>query len=169
MTYGATREGAWQHAGAAPLEPHRPAGLDERFAPAPRPPRRRQRRPAHRRTRANARAQRDGSCRLARLGTEFGSARARDPIKLGYLCHAGPMQEWEYKVFASHLDPAELVVLLDESGREGWELVTVIAVTDHLPVEVIDLTTQARNTDEVAEVVPMQAFRYIFKRPLSAL
>jgi hypothetical protein len=81
------------------------------------------------------------------------------------------MQEWEYKVFASHLDPAELVVLLDESGREGWELVTVIAVTDRLPVEVIDplATTQAENTDEVAEGVSMQAFRYIFKRPLSAL
>jgi len=81
------------------------------------------------------------------------------------------MRNWEYKVFASHLDPAELVVLLDESGREGWELVTVIAVTDRLSVEVIDplATTQAQNTDEVAEVVPMQAFRYIFKRLISAL
>jgi hypothetical protein len=81
------------------------------------------------------------------------------------------MQEWEYKVFASHLDPAELVVLLDESGREGWELVTVIAVTDRLPVEVIDqlLTTQPHNTDDVADVVSMQAFRYIFKRPRAAL
>jgi hypothetical protein len=81
------------------------------------------------------------------------------------------MRQWEYKVFASHLDPAELVVLLDESGREGWELVTVVAVTDRLPVEVIDplATTQARNTDEVAEVVSMQAFRYVFKRPLTAL
>jgi hypothetical protein len=81
------------------------------------------------------------------------------------------MQTWEYKVFASHLDPAELVVLLDQSGREGWELVTVVAVTDHLPIEVMDplATAPVRNTDEVAEVVTMQAFRYIFKRPLSAL
>jgi hypothetical protein len=75
------------------------------------------------------------------------------------------MQKWEYKIFASHLDPAELIVLLDESGREGWELVTVVAVTDHLPLEVIEPgTAGARNTDEVAEVVPMPAFRYIFKR-----
>jgi len=60
---------------------------------------------------------------------------------------------------------------LDESGREGWELVAVIALTDHLPVEVIDplAVTQARHTDEVAEVVSMQAFRYLFKRPLGAL
>ena len=78
------------------------------------------------------------------------------------------MQKWEYKVFASHLDPAELVVLLDESGSEGWELVTLVAVTDHLPLEVIEPATaaQALNADEGAEVVPMQAFRYIFKRPL---
>ena len=75
---------------------------------------------------------------------EFGLSTRTDQIRFGYLCHAGPMQEWEYKVFASHLDPAELVVLLDESGRQGWELVTVIAVTDRLPVEVIDplATTQ---------------------------
>ena len=73
------------------------------------------------------------------------------------------MQKWEYKVFASHLDPAELVVLLDQSGREGWELVTLVAVTDQLPLSVIDPAT---DTEEVAEVVPIQAFRYIFKRPL---
>ena len=81
------------------------------------------------------------------------------------------MKKWEYKVFASHLDPAELVVLLDQSGLEGWELVTLVAVTDRLPLEVIEpaATTQAPNTDEVAEVVPIQAFRYIFKRPLIAL
>ena len=78
------------------------------------------------------------------------------------------MQKWEYKVFASHLDPAELVVLLDESGSEGWELVTLVALIDHLPLEVIEpaAAVQAPNTDEGAEVVPMQAFRYIFKRPL---
>ena len=80
------------------------------------------------------------------------------------------MQNWEYKVFASHLDPAELVVLLDQSGREGWELVTVVAVVDHLPLEVVDpdAAVPALATEEVAEVVPMQAFRYVFKRPLIA-
>ena len=83
----------------------------------------------------------------------------------------GFMQKWEYKVFASHLDPAELVILLDESGREGWELVTLVAVVEHLPPELIDpaAAAQALNTDEVAEVVPVQAFRYIFKRTLAAL
>ena len=81
------------------------------------------------------------------------------------------MKKWEYKVFASHLDPAELVVLLDQSGREGWELVTLVAVTDELPLEVIQpsATPQASSADEVAEVIPVQAFRYIFKRPLDAL
>jgi hypothetical protein len=80
------------------------------------------------------------------------------------------MQKWEYKVFASHLDPAELVVLLDESGRDGWELVTLVAITDHLPLEVVEpaASTQALDTDEVKEVGPMQAFRYLFKRPLIA-
>ena len=80
-----------------------------------------------------------------------------------------PMQKWEYKVFASHLDPAELVVLLDESGSEGWELVTLVAVIDHLPLEVIEpaAAAQALDTDEGAEVVPMQTFRYLFKRPLT--
>ena len=77
----------------------------------------------------------------------------------------GSMQKWEYKVFSSHLDPAELMVLLDEEGSEGWELVTVVAVTDHLPVEVVEST--APGTDDVDDVVPVQAFRYIFKRPLS--
>ena len=80
------------------------------------------------------------------------------------------MQKWEYKVYASHLDPAELVLLLDQTGGEGWELVTLVAVTDELPIEVIDpaATAEAGNTDEVAEEVPVQAFRYIFKRPLVA-
>ena len=81
-----------------------------------------------------------------------------------------PMQKWQYRVFASHLDPAELVVLLDESGNEGWELVTLIAVTDELPLDIIEptATTKVRNTDEGAEVAVLQAFRYIFKRPLMA-
>ena len=80
------------------------------------------------------------------------------------------MQKWEYKVFASHLDPAELVVLLNESGREGWELIALVAVTDHLPLELVGLTasTDALDTEDVAEVVPLQAFRYLFKRPLAA-
>jgi hypothetical protein len=78
------------------------------------------------------------------------------------------MSKWEYKVFASHLDPAELVVLLDESGSDGWELVTMVAVIDHLPVEVVEpeAAAKALDTDEGAEFVPLQAFRYIFKRPL---
>ena len=77
------------------------------------------------------------------------------------------MQNWEYKVFASHLDPAELVILLDESGREGWELVTLVAITDHLPLAVVEpvISTPALHTDEIEEVVPMLAFRYLFKRP----
>ena len=80
------------------------------------------------------------------------------------------MQKWEYKVFASHLDPAELVILLDESGRDGWELITLVAVTDHLPLEVIEplASNQTLDSDEVEDVVPTQAFRYVFKRLLNA-
>jgi hypothetical protein len=79
------------------------------------------------------------------------------------------MPNWEYKVFASHLDPAELVVLLDESGREGWELVTLVAVTDQLPFEVVEpaALAEAGDIDEAEKVIPIQAFRYIFKRPLA--
>jgi hypothetical protein len=80
------------------------------------------------------------------------------------------MQRWEYRVFASHLDPAELVLLLDQSGHEGWELVALAAVNDQLPLEFIGpAATQASKTNEVAELVPVQAFRYIFKRPMAAL
>ena len=88
------------------------------------------------------------------------------------------MQTWKYRVFASHLDPADLVVLLDQSGDAGWELVTVVAVVDHLPAEFID-PNPAPDTDiqppvvpdqatiaAEAELVPLQAFRYIFKRPV---
>ena len=79
------------------------------------------------------------------------------------------MQKWEYKVFASHLDPAELVVLLNESGREGWELVTLVAVANQPPFEVIKpvTTTKAPKKDKAAEVVPVQTFRYLFKRPVT--
>jgi hypothetical protein len=80
------------------------------------------------------------------------------------------MQSFEYKVFASHLDPAELVVLLDESGSEGWELVTVVPITDHLPVDVVEplASDQVPNPEEISELIPMQAFRYVFKRPTIA-
>ena len=84
------------------------------------------------------------------------------------------MQKWEYRVFASHLDPAELVVVLNQSGREGWELVALVPVTDYHPREVIDPTAQERaailadlETEEGGEVVALEAFRYIFKRPLA--
>jgi hypothetical protein len=84
------------------------------------------------------------------------------------------MQKWEYRVFASHLDPAELVVVLDQSGLEGWELVALVPVTDYHPRELIDPTTATQepvavladlDADE-GEVVALEAFRYIFKRPL---
>ena len=83
------------------------------------------------------------------------------------MCNDVSMQQWEYKVFASHLDPAELVLLLDESGRQGWELVTLVAVVDDLPVAVLEPRVLAEPLDkgEVAGVVATQAFRYIFKRP----
>ena len=78
------------------------------------------------------------------------------------------MQKWEYKVFASHLDPAELVIILDESGREGWELVTIAPVTDYHPRELIEPTATVPGlyVEETEEVIPVEAFRYIFKRPL---
>ncbi len=78
------------------------------------------------------------------------------------------MQKWEYKVFASHLDPAELVLILDESGREGWELVALAPVIDYHHLEVLDPEAAAQvSDDEADEVVPTEAFRYIFKRPLA--
>ena len=48
------------------------------------------------------------------------------------------MQKWEYRIFASHLDPAELVVIMNESGKDGWELVTVVAVTDYQPLALLE-------------------------------
>jgi Domain of unknown function (DUF4177) len=76
------------------------------------------------------------------------------------------MQKWEYKIFASHLDPAELVVVLNESGEDGWELVAVVAVTDYQPLNLIEpqVETQSEDTD-AEELVQLEAFRYIFKRP----
>ena len=84
------------------------------------------------------------------------------------------MQKWEYSVFASHLDPAELVVLLNKSGSEGWELVGLVAVTDyHLP-EVVELMASepgpqadAPMMNDTEELIPVDAFRYIFKRPVA--
>ena len=79
------------------------------------------------------------------------------------------MQKWEYKVFSSHVDPAELVVVLDSSGREGWELVTLVAVANKPPFEVIKpvTITKAPKNHKAAEVIPMQTFRYLFKRPVT--
>jgi hypothetical protein len=71
------------------------------------------------------------------------------------------MQKWEYRIFASHLDPADLVVMLDESGKEGWELVSVVAITDYQPRVLIEPEV---NADEAEELVQLEAFRYIFKR-----
>ena len=80
------------------------------------------------------------------------------------------MQKWEYRVFASHLDPAELVVILNESGQEGWELVALARVTDYFPPHLIQPQATALIPDEEEvveeEVVPVEAFRYVFKRPV---
>ncbi len=84
------------------------------------------------------------------------------------ISHTVAMQKWEYRVFASHLDPAELVSHLDRSGSEGWELVTMARVTDYYPPKLIDpaATESDLNAVEAEEVIPVEAFRYIFKRPL---
>jgi len=74
------------------------------------------------------------------------------------------MQKWEYRIFASHLDPAELVVIMNESGGDGWELVAVVAVTDYQPLGLIE-PDATLESDRTKEVVPLEAFRYIFKRP----
>jgi hypothetical protein len=77
----------------------------------------------------------------------------------------GGMQKWEYRIFASHLDPAELVVIMDESGADGWELVAVVAVTDYQPLALVE-PEAAVESDRAKEIIPLEAFRYIFKRPL---
>ena len=78
------------------------------------------------------------------------------------------IQKWEYKIFASHLDPAELVVILDECGSDGWELVAIASIADYLPPEIIEAAAspEARGQGEAGEGVHVEAFRYIFKRPL---
>jgi len=80
------------------------------------------------------------------------------------------MQNWEYQVFASHLDPAELVVILNKSGSEGWELVALVPVTDYYPPDLIEPVDTEPNSNvvESPEVIPVEAFRYIFKRQLEA-
>jgi hypothetical protein len=80
------------------------------------------------------------------------------------------VQTWEYQVYASHLDPAELVVILNESGREGWELVAMVPVTDYYPPHLIEPLDAAPISDAVEspEVIPVEAFRYVFKRPIEA-
>ena len=80
------------------------------------------------------------------------------------------MQSWEYQVFASHLDPAELVVILNKSGSEGWELVALVAVTDYYPPDLIEPVDTEPSSDvvESPEVIPVETFRYIFKRRLEA-
>jgi len=72
------------------------------------------------------------------------------------------MQKWKYRIFASHLDPAELVVIMNESGDEGWELVAVVAVTDHQPIELIevDYPSASFGTQNLA---PGADFHYRFK------
>jgi hypothetical protein len=74
------------------------------------------------------------------------------------------MQKWEYRIFASHVDPADLVVIMNESGKDGWELVTVVAVTDYQPLDLIEADVDPEKADEV---VQLEAFRYVFKRPVS--
>jgi hypothetical protein len=74
------------------------------------------------------------------------------------------MQQWEYRIFASHVDPADLVVIMNDSGKEGWELVTVVAVTDYQP---LDLIEPGVDPEKAGDVVQLEAFRYIFKRPVS--
>jgi hypothetical protein len=76
------------------------------------------------------------------------------------------MQKWEYKVFASHLDPAELVLILNDSGREGWELVALAAVIEQSEMSSIGQPRPSSKAKEAGEAVPVEAFRYIFKRPL---
>lgn len=77
------------------------------------------------------------------------------------------MQKWEYQVFASHLDPAETAIVLNESGREGWELVAIARVTDYYPPELVDVAAiPGPDVGEAEEVIPIEAFRYVFKRPL---
>jgi len=53
---------------------------------------------------------------------------------------------------------------MNDSGKEGWELVTVVAVTDYHPLDLIEVDV---DPEKANEVVQLEAFRYIFKRPVS--
>jgi hypothetical protein len=97
---------------------------------------------------------------------DFSSARNSNWPRLRY---SVVVQNWEYQVYASHLDPAELVVILNESGREGWELVAMVPVTDYYPPHLIEPdTAPSSDVVESTEVIPVEAFRYVFKRPIEA-
>ena len=76
------------------------------------------------------------------------------------------IQNWEYRIFASHLDPADLLILMNESGKEGWELVAVVRMTDYQPLGLIEPEAKVE-AEKADEIVPLEAFRYIFKRPVS--
>jgi hypothetical protein len=102
-----------------------------------------------------------GSPKIAR-GPSFREAVL--PIRGGDLRSWRGMQKWEYRIFASHLDPAELVVIMNESGADGWELVAVVAVTDYQPLDLIEPEAAAAGSERAEEIVPLEAFRYIFKR-----
>ena len=74
------------------------------------------------------------------------------------------MQKWEYRIFASHLDPAELVVIMNESGKDGWELVTVVAVTDYHPLTLTQPETEVQ-PEEAEEVVQLGSLQIHFQAP----
>jgi hypothetical protein len=54
-------------------------------------------------------------------------------------------------------------VILNESGKDGWELVSVVGVTDYQPLELIE-PHEAIDPGKADEMVQLEAFRYIFKR-----
>ncbi len=54
---------------------------------------------------------------------------------------------------------------MNESGKDGWELVAVVAVTDSHPLGLIEPEVDAF---EAEQVVQLEAFRYIFKRPTTS-
>ena len=59
-------------------------------------------------------------------------------------------------------------MILDEPELEGWELVSVVPVVDNQPRELVDrqAALAALQGNETEEVVALEAFRCIFKRPL---
>ena len=64
---------------------------------------------------------------------------------------------------------AAIAVILEECGSDGWELVAIAAVPDYLPPEIIDAAATPETLSregEAKEGIHVEAFRYIFKRPL---